>query len=327
MKREHWIDYIKTIACLAVVAGHFFQSMVRTGIVEETMLYSWFIKTIYYFQVPCFFLASGYLHQSTKKKESTYVQYVGKKFINIGIPYVAFTGVTFFLKVIFKNDVNISYDKSIFYYLLVDPISPYWFLYTLFLCYLIFPVAKNKKLISVFLTMGFIMKFIVMLDQRNWFQPLNSLMASAIFFVFGMAISFFDLKILFERKWVWISILFIPITIITFGNTVESIVAFLISCLGILFIIVISLRLKYIEWFDLSKYFLHIYLLHTIFAAGMRSILLKFGIQNFWIHLFFGILASILFPIIIGELAKRNNFIDFFFEPYKVINKRIKKIS
>ena len=53
--REKWVDYVKVIACVLVVLGHFFQSMVKSTIIPDNDLYSWFNKTIYYFHVPLFF--------------------------------------------------------------------------------------------------------------------------------------------------------------------------------------------------------------------------------------------------------------------------------
>lgn len=35
MKREAWVDYIKVLACILVVLGHFFQSMVKASILSE----------------------------------------------------------------------------------------------------------------------------------------------------------------------------------------------------------------------------------------------------------------------------------------------------
>ena len=65
MKKQYiWIDRIKLLACLLVVAGHFFTSMVLCNIMETNIFLEWFLKTIYYFHVPLFFICSGYLYQN-----------------------------------------------------------------------------------------------------------------------------------------------------------------------------------------------------------------------------------------------------------------------
>ena len=68
--KENWVDAVKVFACILVVLGHFFQSMVKSDIVQETHLCSWFDQTIYYFHVPLFFISSGYLFQKFGYKKS-----------------------------------------------------------------------------------------------------------------------------------------------------------------------------------------------------------------------------------------------------------------
>ena len=65
--REKWVDDVKVIACILVVVGHFFMSMVQSGILPDSNLHEWFITTIYYFHVPLFFICSGYLYQKYSK--------------------------------------------------------------------------------------------------------------------------------------------------------------------------------------------------------------------------------------------------------------------
>ena len=64
--REKWVDDVKVIACILVALGHFFMSMVQSGILPDSNLHEWFITTIYYFHVPLFFICSGYLYQKWK---------------------------------------------------------------------------------------------------------------------------------------------------------------------------------------------------------------------------------------------------------------------
>lgn len=68
--REKWVDDVKVIACILVVVGHFFQSMVKASILPDSGLYEWFITTVYYFHVPLFFICSGYLYQKYSKVNS-----------------------------------------------------------------------------------------------------------------------------------------------------------------------------------------------------------------------------------------------------------------
>ena len=61
-KRYVWVDYIKIFACLLVVFGHLYMSMMAGGWIKETArYYCWPVQTIYTFHVPLFFICSGFL--------------------------------------------------------------------------------------------------------------------------------------------------------------------------------------------------------------------------------------------------------------------------
>ena len=47
-QREIWVDNVKVIACILVVLGHFFQSMIQANVVPANDLYQWFNQTIFY---------------------------------------------------------------------------------------------------------------------------------------------------------------------------------------------------------------------------------------------------------------------------------------
>jgi len=50
----YWVDNTKCIACILVVLGHFWMSMVVSGILKENVIYDFTIQSIYTFHVPLF---------------------------------------------------------------------------------------------------------------------------------------------------------------------------------------------------------------------------------------------------------------------------------
>ena len=54
----------------------------------------------------------------------------------------------------------------------------------------------------------------------------------------------------------------------------------------------------------LSRYSFPIYLLHTIFTAGFRIVLLKIGVSNYLLHVLLGIIVGIRNPIIGMNIIK-----------------------
>ena len=141
--REKWVDDVKVIACILVVLGHFFQSMVKASITLDSDLYEWFITTIYYFHVPLFFICSGYLYQKYSKVNSvdSWYRNVAKK---------AFSGSV-------NNQIGGLGDTLLFH-----PASPYWYLYALFFIFLLTPTFKSVKMAVGGLIVAIAMKTIAL---------------------------------------------------------------------------------------------------------------------------------------------------------------------
>lgn len=74
----------------------------------------------------------------------------------------------------------------------------------------------------------------------------------------------------------------------------------------------------------LSKYFLPIFLMHTIFAAGIRIIMFNLGIFTFSIHILVGIIFSFIMPIVVYEIFKKKWILLFLIEPSKALKIRRK---
>lgn len=71
----------------------------------------------------------------------------------------------------------------------------------------------------------------------------------------------------------------------------------------------------------LAKYTMPIFLMHTLFAAPMRSVLLKVGIENAVIHVVLGLGISFAGPIIAAWIMKKTKWLEFFLYPNKLIGK------
>ena len=65
--------------------------------------------------------------------------------------------------------------------------------------------------------------------------------------------------------------------------------------------------------------------MHTIFAAGIRIILIKLGIVNTFIHILGGLMASIILPIIAEEIMKKSKLLYFGIYPNKVLKRKAEK--
>ena len=71
----------------------------------------------------------------------------------------------------------------------------------------------------------------------------------------------------------------------------------------------------------LAKYTMPIFLMHTLFAAPLRSVLMKGGIENAVIHVVLGLVISFAGPIIAAWIMKKTKWLEFFLYPNKFIRK------
>ena len=69
----------------------------------------------------------------------------------------------------------------------------------------------------------------------------------------------------------------------------------------------------------LNRYSFPIYLLHTIFTAGFRIVLLKVGVSNYLLHVLLGIIVGIGIPIIGMNVIKSCKILLFIFYPSSTV--------
>ena len=72
----------------------------------------------------------------------------------------------------------------------------------------------------------------------------------------------------------------------------------------------------------LAKYTMPIFMMHTLFAAPMRSVLLKLGIGSSVIHVVLGLGISFIGPIIAAWIMKKTKWLEFFLYPNKFVKIR-----
>lgn len=69
----------------------------------------------------------------------------------------------------------------------------------------------------------------------------------------------------------------------------------------------------------LAKYTMPIFLMHTLFAAPMRSVLLKMGITNAVVHVVLGLGISFAGAIVAAWVMKKTKRLEFFLYPNKFV--------
>ena len=339
-KRYLWVDNLKLFACLLVVVGHLYMSIMAGGwISEDNILYCWPIQTVYTFHVPLFFICSGFLYQATAPNEWNIKKHIGnvkKKVIALGVPYVTFSVTTLLLKKVFSADVN-NLAPPFLKTLFMEPIAPYWYLYTLFLLFCLIPPAVGKRkrntLVSMFIAACFIkVIYVGWLADKAIPDLVAKVMASALWFYMGMLLTEFPFK---KSKTASIIAAGSIICACFFSYVIYGIpnenrrIQF---CFASVFAIAITYFFQSKEQYNSNglincsvKYFMPVYVLHTIVAAGVRTVLLKIGITSGILHFMVGCGVSVFVPVIIYTIAERHWWLLFWFEPIKAMKLRNQK--
>ena len=324
--REKWVDDIKVISCILVVLGHFFQSMTKANILPENDLYGWFNTTIYYFHVSLFFICSGYLYQKYSRVNSVgnWVKNVLKKALALGVPYATFTTATWILKKVFSNSVN-DQIGGLGDTMFLHPTAPYWYLYALFFIFLVTPTFSGVKVAAVGMILALAAKVLILTWGQTSIYAISTVLSNEIWFVLGMSICVFNVQLTGKRAQGAIGgllfmILSVAVYMMGIRNNTVSFAMGLLDCVAVI-LIVADYEDNFGKCMDfLAEYTVPIFLMHTLFAAQLRSILLKVNVENAAIHVVIGIGISFVGPIIAAWIMKKTKWLEFCLYPNKFVN-------
>ena len=321
--REKWVDDVKVIACILVVLGHFFQSMTKANILSENDLYEWFNTTIYYFHVPLFFICSGYLYQKYSKVNSVdgWFRNVVKKALALGVPYATFTTATWVLKKLFSSSVN-DQIGGLGDTLFLHPTSPYWYLYALFFIFLVTPTFSSVKAVAIGLMAALVAKVLILTGGENSVYAVSTILSNEIWFVLGVSICVFNVQLKGRKVQGTIcGLLFIVLSVVVYKAEISGgVISFTMGLLACVAVILMAAGVegglgRGVDF--LAKYTMPIFLMHTLFAAPLRSVLMKVGIENAVIHVVLGLGISFAGPIIAAWIMKKTKWLEFFLYPNK----------
>ena len=331
-----WIDSMKIFSCLLVVIGHLYMSMKSGGWISGDAVYYCFpIQTVYAFHVPLFFVCSGYLyqHKNVEYTLNSHINNIKNKALNLGIPYLSFTLLTLILKIIFSDFVN-NQATPIIRTIFWEPIAPYWYLYTLFFICCFIPRQKDKNGLIVVFLISAVAKivYIFVFWQISFPDIITKVVGNAVWFSFGMLLTYKKFWKVIINKLAMVICFFVGLilSIMFYRKCCDSdIVQFAVAIMFVYsftcFFATIVRGLDGDIIYKINKYFMPVYLMHTIVAAGVRTLLLKIGITSLIVHFSLGLILSILIPIFLYEFALKKWWILFWIEPQKAI--KIRKIN
>lgn len=331
MERNILVDKLKGYACFLVLFGHVIMGIRLAG-VNIPSFFEGVEQFLWSFHVALFMFLSGVVYKETGewRGKKTKRGFILHKLLNLGVPYVVFSAVYIAINSL-VGGANTSSSLTDILYIWKTPVAQYWFLYALFFLFLIWAclsgVLKNWLITLIVVAVGYLLPVIKI--------PLGSfdtVFSAALVFGVGTFIDFGKLtkphpafKCAVVAAHVAASVLLIVLGKIEAPFFKEIMMLFGIYS-SVLFISLIE-NCKIVDRFLLfvNKYSLQIYLLHTIFTAGVRIVLLRFGITQWWIHVAVGTLCGIAFSVLAAIIANKTKILNIFFFPTATYKKLKKK--
>lgn len=333
MERNILVDKLKGYACFLVLFGHVIMGVRLAGI-NIPSFFRGVELFVWSFHVALFLFLSGVVYKETGewKSKKTRIGFVLHKLLNLGVPYVVFS-VVYILINSLVGEANTNSSAMDVFNIWKTPVAQYWYLYSLFFLFAIWAffskILKNWQIFVLVIAMGYLLPMLGV-----GVGSFETVLYAALPFGVGTLISFSLItRLPFVYRCLTVLLhLIVSVIFIVFGKIEEPFFEEIMMLFGIyssiMFISLIQ-NIKFISRFLLfiNKYSLQIYLLHTIFTAGVRIVLIKVDITQWWIHVVVGTLCGLLFSVIAAIIAKKTKFLDFCFFPsktYKILKNKNK---
>lgn len=323
-ERVDWIDSAKGIAILLVVVGHVGGGYTGNYSVPEYQeLIDYVVWLIYTFHMPLFFCLSGYVYRLSNAKVSNHTEYKGlviKKAKKLMIPYYICSTVQILIKLPFQGKISSVLSWKDILLLPIHPVDQYWFIYTLFICYVLMAFLEwkivNKKIIlCIAFGMWLIMVPITSYAPSTvlwYFYTLARIGESFVFFYLGTML--YDIKykaVVFQA--IPCALIFLVLQGMVYFSGIDfgiglSFVRFCLAEAAIIAVIYISniKIVKCAKWLGyVGKNSMSIYIVHVVLCAAIRIILYRVGITNFAVHIISGTVLSVVIPLMLQNIWDR----------------------
>lgn len=328
MKRIPWLDYLRAFACFLVAFCHLLKSLPEAGLMDNHWLMAGFVQIIYHFHVALFFFASGYLFQLSSARCADLKEYGRKKalrLVDLIIPYIIFSLVNYVIKLILAGSVNTPVSSSLWETLLLEPVAQMWYLYALAMVILVTPAIRSNKACMAIAAVSLGLKVLSFFSVFRVFIGTTYILQNQIWFVLGMLWAFRGVRMNWPATLLNAAV-FAGLCAAEFVmGSLPSVLDALTTLTGVMmcagFFQIVTEKRENLSpvWNILSRYMMQIYLLHTLFAAGVRIVLMKLGMDNLILHLVLGFIATFAGPVICAWIAERSKALNIVFFPSKTI--------
>ncbi len=197
-KRRDGLDIAKGIAILLVVYGHVMRGLQVAGLISFDGVFGYVDYLVYTVHMPVFFVVSGFLYEAGREKglDETELGSGAKsrtlagrsfwkpKLVTIAWPYVLWSTVHLVAQAIMSGSGVVNHGASLSRLGSIgwDPVSPFWFLYALFMAF-----AASYLLQKLSARVVALVAFVVMLAVHPYPVPavVSDLAYGLVYFSLG----------------------------------------------------------------------------------------------------------------------------------------------
>ena len=325
-RREVWLDCLKGFGILLVVLGHVLSGYLDAAVYPEAWESFYTVRTlIYSFHMPLFFLISGFTFALAYWREGKLSRRsYWNQIFNLFWIYVVFALIQWGVKQAVPELVNETYDLGTLLRMFIEPLGNFWYIYVLLVLYLL---AAGTRMAAW---------------QQRWFLVLIALAIWAAdahldwthltlyrivyhlpFFALGMTIC--------RRRWLLEHPKILGLTAMTLSLAAYFYLIWRIRDwypnwkFGIALFTSFGLMALFSRWRGVveksrllrlcGKHCLEIYLLHTFFTAGLRTLLPALGVTGPWLSVWLNFCLSTAVCLAIAALAAKVPAMDLLFRP------------
>ncbi len=304
-----WIDTAKGIGIVLVVLGHVLVGLNGAGLIADKKMYVLAFDIIYSFHMPLFFFLSGLFFLHSYRKRGA-LPLIGNKMATIVYPFVIWSAIQIIIEATLANYTNNDESFGHLLTMFLYPKSQFWFLQALFLMFVsyafLFSVFKHW---AIWITTLLSLCLFIFQDSLLMNMAItDNVIRNIIYFNAGIVTAYTVKSFRSSTATVILSsVIFITLV---YGEFIWAHIQ--LSQASLYFVLVaafcgigmvLSISIQRYSLVESSmklfgKYSMEIYIMHILFASGIRIVLQKFfGIQEFWLHLMSGMGAGLLFPL------------------------------
>ncbi|CAM3153363.1 acyltransferase family protein [Leuconostoc rapi] len=331
-KRILWLDLAKGLTIFLVVLVHVVEGIYKTNQFQQ---YNWFSEMIlgllFTIVMPVFFALSGYVYKPVSTS-TLLIKNLVQKFVNLGIPYVIFSVIYVSLQHVGSEVHQLStwQDLGRIY---VVPIGYLWYLYVLFFIYVLVGIMYLLKVptilqigiysILLLLNLGHVIIMPYVFDSLcMWtiifylgylFKEKPAVLNRKSLFIFNLVA--FSVGMIWQvhtgKPWYDTNMM----TQTDFMAKLASVPLFLYLFSHIKIGRVGHYFIKY------GRHSLVIYLIHAPVASIVRVLLLRLGVQNYFLLIVLTLIFAWTISLCTVCIAHKVKWVDMIFNPYQYLEK------